>query len=234
MQAMFSLGQSWNYPSWSLSQFFICWAIYYWIIQLSKNRKSCNVWACVGFIMLGISLQTSWHIEVIFLNSYISRAYVAFFAGGILYYLNEYIREKGIQTKAAALSMIWLAIIAVLRIYGIQAGWLSAVYSLCIFPAVVTIILNVDVLGRLLSLRVFDWLGEISLAIYLCNFSIELLMVLLNDGFGLNIDASTPIFFCLNLFLNIAVSALIHYTGERWLSVKLKHVLSWRKVEDEK
>lgn len=224
-QAMFSVGQSWNYPAWSLSQFFICWAIYYWIVRLGKNRKSYNIWGCLIFIMLGISLQTSWHIEMLFFNSAISRGYIAFFAGGVLYYLNEYIQKKELQTKAIIISIVWLLIVVALRIYGVQLEWKSATYSLCIFPEIMIIVLNFGVLNRLLSMKVFNWLGEISFAIYLCNFSIELLIVIFNDYFGLNINASTPIFFSVNCILNITFASLMHYTFEKYLSIKMKQVL---------
>lgn len=224
-QAMFSVGQSWNYPAWTLSQFFICWAIYYWIVRLGKNRKSYNIWGCLIFIMLGISLQTSWNIEVIFLNSTISGGYIAFFAGGCLYYLNKYIQGQGLQKKAIIISLMWLLIIVALRIYGVQLEWKSATYSLCIFPEIMIIVLNFGVLNRLLSMKIFNWLGEISFAIYLCNFSVELLIVILNDYFVLNINASTPTFFIVNFILNITFATLIHYTFEKYLSIKMKQVL---------
>lgn len=225
MQAMFSIGQSWNYPAWSLSQFFICWIIYYWIIRLGKNQKSWNVWACIVFIVLGISLQTSWNIEVIFLNNAISGGYIAFFVGGILYYLNEYLLEKNMQAKAVAISAIWLLIITVLRIYGVPIEWKSATYSLCIFPAIIIIILNLDMLNKLLSMKIFAWLGEISYAVYLCNFSVELLVVIVNDGFRLSMNASTPLFFAVNFILNIVIAAFIHYTAEKQLTIKIQQVL---------
>lgn len=225
MQSMFNIGQAWNYPAWTISQLLICWAIYYWIIKLGKNKTSFNVWACIIFIMIGISIQTSGNIGTILFNSYISRAYVAFFSGGVIYYLNEYIYNNRLQIKAVVISIIWLLIVIGLYKYGISFEWLSATYSLCIFPPILIVIFNIKILSKLFATKLLNWLGEISFSIYLCNFSLELLVVIMNEIFKLNINASTIEFFCINTILNILFATIIHYYAEKKLSLKLEKLL---------
>lgn len=226
LQDMFGIGQSWNYPGWSLTQFFICWAIYYGIIFICKNKKDKVICLCFLMILIGISLQTSWSINIIFLNGSIARGYVSFFTGGILWYAYDMLKKRRkSQQKVVVGCLIWLLLIFCLSKIGIPMGVLSAVYSICIFPAMLMMILNSNMLNKILGLRPLVFLGEISFSMYLCNYSVEVIVMMTNDVLHLNINASSITFFVCYFIINISFATIIHFTVEKWAVNKMSAVL---------
>lgn len=225
VQDMFSIGQSWNYPAWSLTQFFICWIIFYWIIHLDKKEQM-SVWLFMLMICLGICLQTTWHINIIFFNISISRGYVAFFTGCILWYIDNYCKCHNKSKLLIQISMVYVSLeFMVVTLLKLPTGPENPAYVLGVFAPIVIIAINEKHMNCLLSNGIFQYLGEISFSVYLCNYFVEVLVAGCNDAFSLNINASTPYFLIFYFALNIAIASLVHFSIEKWITNILKRLV---------
>lgn len=223
IQYAFARGQTWNYPAWSLTVFFVCWVVSYWIIVYSDGKRERTLSCCVIMIILGISLQTSWNPRMFLFNDSVARGYVAFFVGGILCFLQEHINKNIYGKKIAILSILWLVLIALLHIkFSVSIGVWSAGMSLCVFPQLILLVLNIPFIDNLLSLKPFSFLGKISFEIYLLNYSIEVLVAEINDVLKIDIDFSSPLIWIWYIPLHIGFAFIVSFTIEKKLTQSLK------------
>lgn len=83
LQMFYPGPQSWNYPAWSLSVFFVCWLIFWIMLWATRKTPERRVLICLALILLGIGLEYNpLPTQVAFFNSHMARGYIAFFAGG--------------------------------------------------------------------------------------------------------------------------------------------------------
>lgn len=221
IQALYPGKQSWNYPAWSLSVFFICWILYFLVISFTKNKKELRFFLCSLIILLGIGLQTNrLSTEIAFLNSRTARGYIAFFSGGIVYYLQIYTENKKQQSIWTSATI--LGIFALLHLLGVPTGSHTIIFGVVIFPSLVILTLRSNILNKLFSLKPITYLGKISFSIYLCNYSIEIFTVLANQNWNLNINFSSEQFFFSNIVIHILIASLFYGIFENKIPQLLK------------
>lgn len=103
--------------------------------------------------------------------------------------------------------------------------------SIAVWPFVLLTILNIPVLNKIMSLKPFLLLGKISFSIYLCNYSVEIFTVILNEAFNWNIDFSSGLFFFGNIVVQIGIASLFYYFFEKRLSQIWKNALNGKKEQ---
>ena len=226
LQQFYPGAQCWNYPSWSLSVFFICWIIYFLLIYATrkdtKDRRFKRMTGCLVLVLIGIGIQYNGLMkEYALLNMSASRGYIAFFSGCLLYYLNLLQKKENVN-RNVALSLGALGLLVLLRVLGIGVGNYTILFGAVIFPLLIYIVLNVKFLYRAMSLRPLTFLGRISFSIYLCNYPIELAFVLLDERFGWNISCSTPTFMLSYIIVHILIGTLFCFVFEEKIPKKLK------------
>ena len=165
VQDVFGISQSWNYPAWSLSQFFICWFIFYWIVKISKN--SFNVgFLCFMIMCLGIIIQCNCNPNTFFSIWNALGGYVAFFLGSILWFINDWFAKKNKRHFLVGIMVSFgLIELTAYKLLNVEIGILGLGYSLCIFAPLLLIIINVNALEKLLSIKPLKYFGEISFCI---------------------------------------------------------------------
>lgn len=220
-------GSAWNYPAWCLIYFFTCWCIYYIIVYFSKGKKSFQVISCLVMIILGISLQLDEWGGMALFNTTASRGYISFFAGGILYHIYVSIKETSWKRKCGGYCFLWLILCAFIKFIGIDWGPKSATFSLFVFSPFILLVLCFEPLKQLFSLKIMRFLGEISFSVYLCNYSIELFVTLINDTFHLGINLTSRIQWGFYVLFHISVASFVHYVIEKKVSTRLKILLSY-------
>lgn len=214
LQAFYPCKQSWNYPSWSLSVFFVCWIIYFALVYISKDKTTIRMLGTVGMVLLGIGLQMNrFPTEIALFNTSVARGYISFFSGGILYYIQKATggRKKGSMVGAS----IILLFLFVLRGLGVPVGLYSVVFGMIVFPAVLLLAIRSRVLQTVLSFSPLSHLGKISFSIYLCNYPIEIFLVLINEWLHLNINFSSVWFFFSYIGIHILVGTVFHEIFEK-------------------
>lgn len=221
LQMFYPGPQSWNYPAWSLSVFFVCWFIFWLVIRFTRDRKNLRAPICAAIILLGIGLiQNPLPTEVAFLNSSVAEGYIAFFSGGLLYYVLNVTEDK--KRESAIAAGLILAVLFVLHILGVPTGSHTIVFGAVLFPCLLFLALRVKVLNRLFSLPPLVYLGRISFSIYLCNYPIEIFMVLLDERLNLRINYSSPVFFFAFMFVHVLAASVFWKVFEDMIPKQLK------------
>lgn len=73
-----------NFPAWTITTFFVCWGIGYFILYTAKSTYM-EITYCVLMMVCGIALFYHPFYNIPFLNSDIARGYLPFFTGGGVY-----------------------------------------------------------------------------------------------------------------------------------------------------
>ena len=83
LQSFFQVPQSWNFPSWSLSVFFVCWILFFLMLRITRNKTQLRLPINCIMILIGISLILNPPtVQIAFLNGSAARGYISFFGGG--------------------------------------------------------------------------------------------------------------------------------------------------------
>lgn len=214
LQAIFNVGQSWNYPGWSLSIFFLCWLIYWCIITIAKESRRKKILGCLIMIMVGIIIQISYpNIAIPGFTYSAARGYISFFGGGLFLLINE---ALSFETKKISvfISITWLVFVGILCKVGISLEPFSTTMALAIIPMVMVVLLNSTIMKKILEFKLFLFLGKISFSLYLCNYSIEIFTAMINEVLDLNINFSGVSFFVGNILIQILISSIVYYFFE--------------------
>lgn len=221
LQAVFPGAQSWNHPSWSLSVFFLCWIVFYIIVHFTRNRKDIRVICCIAAVILGIGLcRNPLPTQVVLLNSSMARGYIAFFSGGLLYYIQQ--ATEGCKAKSMTCAILILSCLGFLHILGVPTGQHTIVFGMIVFPCVLLLCLQSRILNKIASFPLLTYLGKISFSIYLCNSPMELLTDLLNRNLNLGINFSSAAYFFGNMIAQTAVAIVFWKLFEDIVPKKLR------------
>ncbi|MCI9560829.1 MAG: acyltransferase [Lachnospiraceae bacterium] len=221
IQALYPGKQSWNYPAWSLSVFFICWILYYALIKFTKNKKGFRIYLCIAIILIGIGLHINrLSVEVMLFNARTARGYIAFFSGGMVYYLQTLPQNNQKRNEWVAIFVLFIFIL--LHVLGVPTGFHTVVFGVAIFPAFIILSLTNKFLNQLLSLKMITYLGKISFSIYLCNYFIEIFTLLANKNLDLKINFSSKYFFFSNVVIHILIASLFYWIFENKIHKLLK------------
>ena len=220
LQKFFPINQSWNYPAWSLSVFLVCWIIFFIIIKVSKGNMSIQIIASLSMILLGITLQVNLSFPLPLLNSEIARGYIAFFAGGIIYYIYEY--NSNIKFIKRGGGIVLICVVYILHnVINISIEPLGLILTLIFFPLVLLSCLEINWLNKILSLKPLVYLGKVSFSIYLCNFTVQIFTVILNSKLNNCLNYSSWEFFVGNILFQILIGSIFYKYIEINLSQRL-------------
>lgn len=216
----------WNGPAWSLSVFFVCWIIFYIVIFFTRKdpatRKTKRMIACLVIVLTGVGIQLSGSTETNPLFSTdMSRGYISFFSGGMLYYLNQMQSPKNVR-RNVILSILFLLMLAGIRISGVEVGNYSVLFGAVIYPLLVFIVLNVKSISKCLSIRPLTYLGKISYSVYLCNCPIQIYFSIINEGLGSPVSGYSVGLLLFFFVVHILVGSLFYLVFEEKIPRKLK------------
>lgn len=159
LQSAFPIGQSWNYPAWSMSVFILIWIIFWFVIHFTNRsgdeEVDCGIpktdrnriIICIALVTLGCSLQLSQYpMQTLLLNGSLARGYLAFFMGGIVYYIQKYCTNSFCRV-ISEIGMLW-TVLCFLLAYGvftnpeIQWGQVNVLFGLFFFPSLLLFCLS--------------------------------------------------------------------------------------------
>ena len=149
-----------NNPLWYVSVLFICDAILYCLIRISASIKVSVHYFYIAMVLLGLGIHY-WNINLPFMNGQVSRGYVCFFLGMLLYELYE---KHGNDKKLFMISFLITAAVlfCVVKNYMIDDIW--AILTFILFPAVLFSFLGAE---RIFFSKIFAVLGAVSFEMYL-------------------------------------------------------------------
>lgn len=222
IQTLFPIGQSWNYPAWSLSVFFLCWIIYFILIYHTKKSDNLRIYFCILLVFCGMTIYLNPTGYNIFLfNGDAARGYMSFFMGGLLFYFEKKVTPP-YRKIVAIICFVWLLLIGILSALNVELGNLPVLFSTLVFPPFLIIVLETPVVNRFFSIKVFTFLGKISFSIYLCNFMLEILVYIVFDKVGILGKVGQLQFMIFYLVVHIIVGSIFYYIFEKVLPNRLR------------
>lgn len=156
---------SFNYPSWSISIEYYLYLVFGALALLARNNKI-KIFAVISLA----SFVTLWHGES-WLKLEIFRGTSSFFAGACLYLVYNKIKDMNFH----GVDFNLLEIALVLGTYRLIVSSIDhkGVYATALFCVLILAFsFERGVISRLLSHRVFLWLGSLSFSIYLTHAAI--------------------------------------------------------------
>lgn len=184
----FEDGLSFNGPSWSLSCEIIAYILFFYILK--KIRNPLPVFILLVFIGMSI-IQKQMNSP--FLNASIARMLVGFFTGCITFIINNQIKKLNSTKKNILYLTIFIFFLLIGAMVG-KAGYIKIfghwdrVMPLLVYPVMILAALNVFFVNKILSLKPFTYLGDLSYSIYLLHFPVQILMITFLPIFGLAPD----------------------------------------------
>jgi peptidoglycan/LPS O-acetylase OafA/YrhL len=216
-----------NSPAWSVSLELLGYLIFFIIARYSLKRK----WLYVIPIAFGWAVaRTGWNIP--FFNRLTAMMFMCFFIGCLVCMLND-----AIQTNKRVIAGIIAFFPAVLIPYlAYRSPTFLGDYLSCEiflgFPALLITAVNLFPLNRILSLKVFKWLGDISFSVYLIHAPV--MIILLNSiRLTANIDWSSTYVWFILVAVILGLGTVSHYLFELPMQRLIrKKYTEWRsKVE---
>lgn len=206
---------SFNGPIWSVSVEVFLYLIFFSICYFGLNRG----WMLPGLILLGIALQGTDY-------STIGRGLMSFFMGGLAYMVYRWLESRFGHSRRLIIMGGLLGVVLFLAVvwrYGFKQDLPFYFFELCLFPLIVVTVavfettLGCGPLGRRLS-----FLGDISYAVYLWHFPLQ--VVFWGAALWLGLQRSVFLYsLSLILFYLILISvAMLSYhfverPAQRWL-----------------
>ncbi len=213
-----------NFQAWTITTFFVCWGIGYFILFTAKS-KYMEITYCVLMMVCGIALSYHPFYDIPFLNANIARGYLPFFTGGGIFMLWKRLSVTARQ-KSSYICMIWLLFCYFLHLLGVSLGAMSISIVLCVYVPLVIICMGNYGIRNLLNNRVLSYLGKISFSVYLWNAPFQIFTWIIIKAFNLTIDFSTLSFFVVQMILQIALAHFSTNVLEKYFADKLRPVIS--------
>jgi peptidoglycan/LPS O-acetylase OafA/YrhL len=218
--AFFEHDTSFNEPSWSVSAELLAYALFFFFAR--RYRANYFVLAVIATVAGICMQQPAWTLP--FLNTSSGRAVLGFFLGSSGYLLIRALDRRGWGERfgwACLGAFVILCVVSSFIGYHKVVGGVPLPNALSVFPLIVFASLRVPPLARLLSLRVFKLLGDISYSVYMIHVPIQQLTLAVSRAYKLTLPTESPwMLLCWVVVIVLAATAT-HYGFElparRWL-----------------
>ncbi len=191
LHVVFGPGWAYNAPTWSVGAEILAYLTFF--LFASRYRRS-YVGLCVATVAFGIGIQSG--VVVPFINGSLARGLVGFYFGSLGYLGLRAVERLGYRALFGWTCLALFALVVFLaQRFGYDAwiGASPAANCLALFPPLVFASLSVAPLARLLSLRPFVFLGEISYGIYLVHVPLQMIVLAVARAHHLAIPTNQPL-----------------------------------------
>ena len=206
------VGTEWslNSPSWCISICVVCYSLVYALIYHSKNKHE-MIYKFIISACLGVALIASKENYPI-LNSLMGRGIANFFIGALIYEL--YTHKSKFQYKRVGYLCVFFLVMAfiIIRFMSMEfVGNVQLAFTLGLGPMLLMSVLFLPVINKVFGCKLFVFLGEISLGIYLFHFPVQCIIRVADIYFDIGINYASDFFWIGYAASVIAVSALYRF-----------------------
>lgn len=209
-----------NFPGWSISVEFLFYLIFPWLYNYLYSKGNKSIWVIAILIWIGTQVFSNLYINS---PSYkgphtVSHEFLHYFP---LWHINEFLMGnlagiffvKNRKEKNYDLAVVLLFVVIILSLIFIPLNFHNGLMAVFFVPAIYFISCNNGFITRLFSIKFFEFLGEISYAIYIVHIPVlYILRSVLWDCF--RISYSNTVFWIYILVLTV-VSAVFYQFVEK-------------------
>lgn len=206
-----------NYPDWSISVeffFYLCFPmIIKWGVKLNSTILTlitASLWIITQLYYNSIPLyyqKTFEYFPLFHLSSFILGIY-----GGILYFKFS---EQILSVSKWKVLVLTFSIFCILYLFQLFTNTKENVgfYSPLFLLLIILLVTDNHYLAQLFSIRLADFLGDISYSLYIFQYPVYLFSKMISDKINFNVDSVT--FFMAYLTALLAISALTYTFVEK-------------------
>ena len=171
---IFGTEMSFNTPGWCISIYILLYIAFYLIVRHSAHKRYV-VYKFLGLSLVGILLiQSGWNLPI--MNGQVGRGLLSFSIGVVIAYIYE--KRDILNTRMLSLLALFILIGTYVYIRCIDVSLikqLQYIFTIFIFPLLIFGVIFSENMNKILSLSIFQYLGGISMEIYLLHFPIQVL-----------------------------------------------------------
>ena len=210
---IFGTEQSFNGPSWCISVLFILYILFYVVVRSAQKRSTLLLLFGVLFL-LGLFIIVLKIDYPFLLNDHFARGLASFSLGVLTAYIykTNTIRKKRLIGYCCL--MIILVYYCVSRFELVRINYFYLYYLMMVSPAIIFATIYITEVNRCFSTTVMQYLGSISLPLYLLHFPIQCCIRDVDLTLHLNVDYNS----LFSLILYFFVSVLLCAAYQRYLS----------------
>ena len=163
--------QTINSPAWYISVLLICYAVFYFLVKVSNDRKINVICLFAIIVLIGIAIDT-YAIDLPFLNQYTKRGYYAFFWGAIV---GQIFRDRDSKLREVVGGLLLSSGVVALIIFcseSVEYG-IEYLMTFIVFPSII-VVFNHPIVKRVLQFSVWKVLGDISFGVYMWHVNVLL------------------------------------------------------------
>lgn len=195
-----------NPSGWYIAKLLVCYIVAYFLARQHRNLGKITFMIP---IVLGVIIRNTG-IDYPFLELHMSRAYIAFFLGIILYSVIGYLKNN-LKPMLIIIGGVLVGGFPILFKWYVT-DW-NMIATTIFFPALVIIGYFSKTINFIGGLKISRYLGEISFDIYLWNCPILVIMAVLHYQCGVQIN--TGKFVYILIILHIIVGCVSNWTGKK-------------------
>lgn len=184
-------GAGYNWVAWTLSINVILYFLFYWVCKKSKSDNDILVASIVFFILgLYVIKNDGWFL----FSANVGRGLVTFF-WGVMFAIIYKRCESILSIKhVVCITISFLMCLGVAHYLSVDLSGNSYIYAMIVtatcFTFIVFIAINNKFAGNVLSCAPLKLVGQISFSLFMIHYPLQLILVTLNDSFGLAWDYS--------------------------------------------
>lgn len=209
-----------NDPSWFVSVLLLCYTIFYVIVRYAKNVKIQQL-ICVALCVAGIFLlAVPVHVPLLYERA--ARGYVSFFAGVLLYDITKQQTEKQRMMRGFLCIPIMAAGIILIRSTENGSVWYFLACNFLIWMELIYVCIFSKPGQEFFAWKPFQYLGILSMSIYLWNYPTNVCIVLMQKVLHLEIPYDCVWVWLAHVVVSLIIAAVSYILIERCLTPVLK------------
>ena len=217
---IFENAWSFNSPSWCISICFIMYCVLYYVVYKSKNKNE------VLYKFIFILCFSYLLFRVNFISEILNRGVMSFSVGVILAYIYDN-REKFNYKLVGYLSLGFLVLaFLIFKKNMIYTGNIAMLMTLGIGPAIILTLLFNELFNNVFRFKIFQFLGSISISIYLFHFPMQCLIKIIDKYFHLHINYYSKFTWCIYVIITIFISIIYQFIINKKYSNKLFYIFN--------